>query len=257
LGFGVVIPARHGSTRLPGKPLRSIGGRPMIQHVFERAVESGAESVTVATDDEHIADVARGFGATVCMTSAAHRSGTERLGEVMQRLAVPDAAIVVNVQGDEPLIPPALIAQVAADLQGCPAAAVSTLWTPVTSAEELFSPSMVKVVTDRDDFALYFSRAPIPWARDAFPLAAGALPHAAAYRRHVGLYAYRAGFLRIYAALPCSPLEELEVLEQLRVLWAGGRIHVARAGESCPPGVDTEEDLLRVEALLDERYGLA
>lgn len=222
----------------------------MLQHVFERACESGAESVVVATDDERIRQAAEGFGARVCMTSAEHRSGTERLGEGVGRLNYPDEATVVNLQGDEPLMPPSLIAQVAEDLIAHPEAAVSTLWVPIASAEELFSPHVVKVVTDGRGYAMYFSRAPIPWDRAAFPPTAGRLPTVHAHRRHLGLYAYRAGFLRRYSELPTCLPEQLEALEQLRVLWAGEKIHVTQAREDCPTGVDTEDDLARVEARL-------
>jgi 3-deoxy-manno-octulosonate cytidylyltransferase (CMP-KDO synthetase) len=230
LGFCVIIPARYGSTRLPGKPLRLIAGRPMLEHVYRRAIASGAKPVVIATDDVRIAQAAQDLGAQVSMTSPEHRSGTERLAEAVARLDLPHRAIIVNLQGDEPLMPPALLAQAAADLEQYPDAVMSTLWTPVHTAEELFSSHVVKAVTDARGYALYFSRAPIPWDRMSFPVAAGALPQAEVYRRHLGIYAYRAEFLREFPRLPACALEDLESLEQLRV--------------------DTEEDLARVEALL-------
>jgi 3-deoxy-manno-octulosonate cytidylyltransferase (CMP-KDO synthetase) len=222
----------------------------MLQHVFERARRSGAETVVVATDDERIRDAAEAFGARVCMTSAGHRSGTERLAEVVGRLAYPEDAIVVNLQGDEPLMPPSLIAQVAADLDIYPEAAVASLWTAITRVDEVLNPHVVKVVMNAQGYALYFSRAPIPWDRAAFPPKDGYAVSVGAFRRHLGLYAYRAGFLRVFKDLPGCPLEDLEALEQLRVLWAGEKIHMTQAREHCPAGVDTEEDLARVEQVL-------
>ena len=250
MGFSAIIPARYGSTRLPGKPLRLIAGRPMLEHVYRRAIASGAKPVVIATDDARIAQAAQELGAQVCMTSPEHRSGTERLAEAVEHLDLPHRAIIVNLQGDEPLMPPALLAQAAADLEQHPDALMSTLWTPVHTAEELFSPHVVKVVTDARGYALYFSRAPIPWNRASFPLANGLLPQAEVYRRHLGIYAYRAEFLREFPRLPACALEDLESLEQLRVLCAGLKIHLAQASDPCPPGVDTEEDLARAEALL-------
>lgn len=254
MGFSVVIPARYGSTRLPGKPLRLLAGRPMLEHVYRRAIASGAKPVVIATDDVRIAQAAQEFGAQVCMTSPEHRSGTERLAEAAESLDLPRRAIIVNLQGDEPLMPPALLAQAVADLEQHPDAVMSTLWMPVQTAEELFSPHVVKVVMNARGYALYFSRAPIPWNRASFPVTVpvtgGALPQAAVYRRHLGIYAYRAEFLREFPRLPACALEDLESLEQLRVLCAGLKIHLVQASEPCPPGVDTEDDLARVEALL-------
>ena len=242
--FKVVIPARYASTRLPGKPLRLIGDRPMLQHVYDRARQSGAETVIIATDDSRIEQAARSFSARVCMTSPEHTSGTERLGEVVEQMQWRDDEIIVNVQGDEPLIPPALISQVAADLAGHADAAVATLAHPVASAAEAPDPNVVKVVRDRHGYALYFSRAAIPFCRDVQDAGGQS------WLRHIGLYAYRAGFLRHYRELEVSPLEQLEKLEQLRVLWHGMRIFVGMAAQLPGPGVDTEDDLLSVEKFI-------
>jgi 3-deoxy-manno-octulosonate cytidylyltransferase (CMP-KDO synthetase) len=243
--FKVVIPARYASTRLPGKPLLKIAGRPMLQYVHEQALQSGADEVIVATDDQRIQDAANDFGATVCMTSAAHESGTERLAEVAAQMAWDDQSIVVNVQGDEPLLPPALILQVAEGLASHSEASVATLAYPIGSADEIADPNIVKVVLDNAGYALYFSRAPIPCRRDE-SFAADALP----FLRHIGLYAYRAGFLKSYQQLQPSPLEDVEKLEQLRVLWHGLKIFVAIASEMPGHGVDTESDLQRVATVL-------
>jgi len=242
--FKVVIPARYASTRLPGKPLRLIGDRPMLQHVYDRARQSGAETVIIATDDSRIEQAARSFSARVCMTSPEHTSGTERLGEVVEQMQWRDDEIIVNVQGDEPLIPPALISQVAADLAGHADAAVATLAHPVASAAEAPDPNVVKVVRDRSGYALYFSRAAIPFCRDVQDA------DGQSWLRHIGLYAYRAGFLRHYRELEVSPLERLEKLEQLRVLWHGMRIFVGLAAQLPGPGVDTEDDLQSVEKFI-------
>ncbi|MDH3980785.1 MAG: 3-deoxy-manno-octulosonate cytidylyltransferase [Gammaproteobacteria bacterium] len=244
MDFRVVIPARYASTRLPGKPLLPIAGRPMLQHVHERALQCGASSVVIATDDERIRDAAAAFNATVCMTAPEHVSGTERIGEVVERLGWGDDVLVVNVQGDEPMIAPALIRQVATGLSANADAAVATLAWPLDDMAELQDPNIVKVVLDRAGYALYFSRAAIPYARDVnSSVATGGL-------RHIGLYAYRAGFLASYARLPVSPLEQVEKLEQLRVLWNGLKIHVSIAEEMPGPGVDTPADLERVGRLL-------
>ena len=242
--FKIVIPARYASTRLPGKPLRLIGDRPMLQHVYDRARQTGAEAVIIATDDSRIEQAARGFSARVCMTSPEHTSGTERLGEVVEKMQWYDDEIIVNVQGDEPLIPPTLISQVAAGLAGHADAAVATLAHPVASAAEALEPNVVKVVRDRSGYALYFSRAAIPFCRDVQDM------DGQSSLRHIGLYAYRAGFLRHYRKLEVSPLEQLEKLEQLRVLWHGMKIFVGMAAQLPGPGVDTEADLLSVEKLV-------
>lgn len=250
MAFRVLIPARFASTRLPGKPLLDVGGKPMLQRVYEQAVASGAASVVIATDDPRIEQTARAFGAAVCMTSDQHGSGSERLAEAVQLLGYGDEEIVVNLQGDEPLMPPALLAQVADNLAANPAAVVATLCTRIHTAAELFDPHAVKVVMDRSGFALYFSRAVVPWDRDAFAVTTEQLPDAAEHYRHLGLYAYRVGFLKRYVQLSPCALERMEALEQLRVLWHGERIHVAEAAVAPAPGVDTVEDLERVRRLV-------
>ncbi|HZF31278.1 MAG TPA: 3-deoxy-manno-octulosonate cytidylyltransferase [Gammaproteobacteria bacterium] len=237
-GFIAVIPARYASTRLPGKPLKEIAGKPMIEWVYRQTAESGASAVIVATDDERIAAACRGFGAPVELTSAEHASGTDRIAELARRFQWPDDQIVVNVQGDEPLISPLSIAQTARLLGWRPQAAIATLTAPLTSEREFRDPNFVKVVTDHEGWALYFSRAPIPYPRD------GGLPMV---RRHIGLYAYRAASLRAISAAPPCALEETEKLEQLRALWLGMRIIVEDAVEPPSPHVDTEEDLIKIQ----------
>lgn len=261
--FTVVIPARYASSRLPRKMLAEIAGRPMVVRVAERAAASGATRILIATDHEEIAQAAARYGFESMMTLADHANGTDRLAEVARRLALPPDAVVVNVQGDEPLIDPALISRVAAELAEHPAASVSTACHPISRAEEFFNPNVVKVVLDRQGFAQYFSRAPIPYARDDFaglaPAAEGglparppiALPPGMPAYRHIGIYAYRAGFLAEYAALEPSPLERYEALEQLRVLWHRRHIVVARLGGAPEAGVDTPDDLARVRAWYD------
>ncbi len=241
--FHVVIPARFGSTRFPGKPLALLAGRPVIEHVWRQAGASGARSVVVATDDERIASAARAFGADVQLTDAGHRSGTERAAEVADRRGWSDGAIVVNVQGDAPLVPPAAIDQVAALLAASPAAGMATLCTPISTAEDYRSAHVVKVVADAAGRALYFSRAPIP----ALSHGATGLPESF---RHVGLYAYRAAALRALAAAPPCALEQAESLEQLRALWLGIEIRVAPARTLLGPDVDTPEDLERAARFL-------
>src|SRR3569833_2483109 len=248
--FCVVIPARYGSTRLPGKPLRLLAGKTMLQHVHERAHESGAAEVVIATDDERIREAAAGFGANVCMPAAAHRSGTDRLAEVAARGAYAPDVIIVNLQGDEPLMPAVLIRQVADDLAAHEAASIATLCERFTAGAELFDPNVVKVVMDRAGYALYFSRAPIPLDRDAFGRDGCGVTEVSGYWRHLGMYAYRAGFLQEYVRWAPAPLERAESLEQLRALWYGHRVHVAEAVVATAAGVDTAEDLARVEALL-------
>ena len=245
--FKVVIPARYASTRLPGKPLLQLAGRPMLQHVHERSLQSGAAVVIIATDDQRIADAAHNFDATVCMTSPEHTSGTERLAEVVVRQGWDDDDIIVNVQGDEPLIPSALVQQVAAGLANNAAAPMATLAYPIQSTAEMADPNIVKVVLDKQGYALYFSRAAIPFHRDRL-----AMDNDTRALRHIGLYAYRAGFLKRYMQMEPSPLESIEKLEQLRVLWHGMKIHVGVASEMPGHGVDTREDLARVDAFLTE-----
>ncbi|MBP6596632.1 MAG: 3-deoxy-manno-octulosonate cytidylyltransferase [Arenimonas sp.] len=246
LDFIVAIPARHGSTRLPGKPLRLIAGTPMVVHVARRALAAGARQVVVATDDARIAAALAGEPLTVCLTRADHPSGTDRLAECARTLGWDDAQIVVNLQGDEPFAPPEGIHAVAQAL-ATGEADMATLAAPVDDVETLFDPNAVKLVRDARGFALYFSRAPIPWQRDRFsrermgPVGELAL-------RHIGIYAYRAGFLRRFAAMPPGALEQGEALEQLRVLEAGYRIAVALTPVPFPPGVDTDADLARANA---------
>ena len=248
--FIAVIPARHASSRLPGKPLAEIAGEPMVAHVWRRAGESRASRVVVATDDTRIREALEPLGAEVVMTRDDHPSGTDRLAEVAERLGLADDAVLVNVQGDEPLIPPVLIDQVAARLFDDPEASIATLAEPITDVETLFNPNAVKVVRALSGRALYFSRAPIPWDREAFARRPELL-ETDAWLRHIGLYAYRAGFLADYRDWPPSPLERLEQLEQLRALHHGHAIQVALARVPHPAGVDTEADLARVRALFE------
>ena len=246
--FRIVIPARYASTRLPAKPLADIGGRPMVLRVFDRVQAAGASQVWIATDHAEVYAVAAAAGARVMLTRADHASGTDRLAEVAERCGWADEDIVVNVQGDEPLIDPALVAAVADALAADRDASVATAAHALASAEEAFNPNVVKVVCDRQDRALYFSRAPIPWARDAWDRDRNDFPQSLPMLRHIGLYAYRVGFLRRYGALQPSPLEQWEALEQLRVLWHGERIRVLRVDEAPAAGVDTADDLERVRA---------
>lgn len=248
--FTVLIPARYGASRLPGKPLRELAGKPLIQHVHQRALESGARRVIVATDDTRIKNACEKFGAEVCMTAAQHPSGTDRLAEVARLLQLADDEIVVNLQGDEPLMPPQLLARVAYNLHTHAGIQMATLCVAIHDATELFNPHAVKVVMDAAGYALYFSRAPIPWHRDAFATQTEQLPTGVTYYRHLGLYAYRAGFLAQFVAWPPAPVERAESLEQLRALWNGQRIHVGVAEQAPPPGVDTPDDLDKVERLL-------
>lgn len=248
----VVIPARFAASRLPGKPLADICGKPLIQHVYERAVESAAGRVIIATDDVRIEAAARAFGAEACLTSAAHASGTDRIAEVVARYEIADDAVVVNLQGDEPLMPPALIAAVAKLLAARPDAAMATACHAITDIPTWQNPNVTKVVCDARGDALYFSRAPIPWPRSLMSHADGAAGYSEALShafRHIGLYAYRAGFIKEYARWPASPLETLESLEQLRVLWHGHRIAVHVSNELPGPGVDTPTDLAAVRAV--------
>ncbi|WP_226646528.1 3-deoxy-manno-octulosonate cytidylyltransferase [Microbulbifer variabilis] len=248
--FDVIIPARFGSSRLPGKPLADIAGKPMIQHVFERACESDAERVIVATDDMRVAEAVRGFGGEVCMTSADHASGTDRLQEVANSLGLEGDRILVNVQGDEPLIPAQVINQVAANLAENTRAGVATLCEPIHTVEDFRNPNIVKVVTAESGLARYFSRAPIPWPRDAFAIHANELPEGLEPRRHIGIYAYRVALLQRFVTWPVAPLEQFEALEQLRFLYHDEHIHVADACAEVPGGVDTEQDLQRMRDLL-------
>jgi len=248
-GFKVVIPARYGSTRLPGKPLLDIAGKPMIQHVSERALAADAEQVVVATDDERIFKAVKALGLDSVMTQTTHQSGTERIAEVAETMEWPDDVVIVNLQGDEPLIPAAYINDVAKVLMRQTKADMSTLAARVSDRHEVFNANAVKVVLDHDDYALYFSRAPIPWHREHFP---ESLPDNVAlpYYRHIGMYAYRVAFLKRYCQWPASPLEKIESLEQLRVLWHGEAIKVKVVDKIPEAGVDTEEDLHRINQIL-------
>lgn len=251
LAFTVIIPARYASSRLPGKPLADLGGKPMVARVCEQARASGAARVCVATDDERIARAARAHGFEALMTCAGHASGTERIAEAATALGLPEQAIVVNVQGDEPLIPPPLIAQVAALLDSHPDASVATACHPLGDPASIFNPNVTKVVLDARGYALYFSRAPIPYARDAYAGARREPPPDLPCFRHLGIYAYRAGFLQRYVRLEPSPLERFEALEQLRVLWHGLGIVVAVVADPGTPGVDTPADLDLARARFD------
>lgn len=246
--FKVVIPARYDSVRLPGKPLLVLAGKPMIQHVWLRAIASGAEEVLIATDDPRIAETARQFGAETCMTRCSHRSGTDRIAEVATERGWPDSTIVVNLQGDEPLMPPANVRQVARMLEDDPDAAIGTLCAPLAEASEYRDPSTVKVVRDSAHRALYFSRAPIPAVREA-----DVAGHESALR-HLGLYAYRTAALQqLAASAPCA-LENLERLEQLRALWLGMPIKVELAAEPVGQGVDSPADVSPVTRQLEALY---
>ena len=257
MAFRVVIPARFASTRLPGKPLADIAGKPMVVRVAETAASSGAAEIWVATDDHRVFEAVQAAGHRVLMTRADHPSGTDRLAEVAASLDWTPDDIVVNVQGDEPLIDPALIGKVAAALESSPDAAIATAAHPLIDIDEFFNPNIVKVVigdaagdTAR---ALYFSRAPIPWPRDAFADNRTALPASFPARRHIGIYAYRVSFLQAYGALPAAPVEQWESLEQLRALAAGFVIQVVDVEHAPAPGVDTPEDLQRVRQIYAQR----
>lgn len=252
--FRVVIPARYASTRLPGKMLRLLAGRPMIEHVYRVAQVSGAAQTIIATDDDRVAAAVRAFGGEVCMTSDAHQSGTDRLCEVAEQQHWADDEVIVNLQGDEPLMPPALVAQVAHELAAHPAAHISTVCGVFETVAEWRDPNVVKVLRDAEGFALYFSRAPIPWDRDGNARGTPGLPRELA-GRHIGLYAYRVETLRRFSALVPAGIEQTEALEQLRALYHGLRIYVGIAVEVPGPGVDTELDLKRVESLVRTRPG--
>ncbi len=252
----VLIPARMQSSRLPNKPLADIAGKPMVWHVWQRALQADVAGVAIATDSQQVCDVMRGFGAEVVMTKSTHLSGTERLAEASSLLGLSDEMPVVNVQGDEPLISPDVINQIALLLQNHPESSMATLWEPIHDALHLMNPNMVKVVTDQQGYALAFSRSPIPWHRDLFGSQLHAdtpLPKAVPFCRHLGIYAYRAGFLRKYAQWPACEMEQVEALEQLRVLWNGYKIILAQACAPTHAGVDTPEDLARVRSMMAEK----
>ncbi|MCU7554285.1 3-deoxy-manno-octulosonate cytidylyltransferase [Alteromonas sp. ASW11-19] len=241
MSFVVVIPARYGSSRFPGKPLANINGKPMIQHVVERANEAGAEAVIVATDDDRIASVAASFS-DVCMTGTHHQSGTERIAEVLNLRGIKDDTIVVNVQGDEPFVPAANIRQVAKNLSQRGTVPMATLATHIQHAQDISNPNVVKVVTNQAGFALYFSRSVIPFERSTM-MQSGSPSDPSLYLRHIGLYAYRAGYVKQYVSYAPSALEHIESLEQLRALWYGDAIHCDIAEAEPPVGIDTPEDL--------------
>jgi 3-deoxy-manno-octulosonate cytidylyltransferase (CMP-KDO synthetase) len=251
--FQVVIPARYASSRLHAKPLAEIAGKPMVVHVAERARESGAEAVWVATDHQQVYEAVRRCGHQALMTRADHATGTDRIAEAAQQLGYTDDDIVVNVQGDEPLIAPELIREVAQSLAGDGEASIATACHPITDTGSLLNPNVVKVVLDRSGHALYFSRAPIPYPRDSFALNQNVLPSGLPSYRHIGIYAYRAGFLRLYNRLEPAAIERFEALEQLRALWHGHRIAVAVTEHAPEAGVDTAEDLERVRRIFAAR----
>ncbi|CAB1276890.1 3-deoxy-manno-octulosonate cytidylyltransferase [Candidatus Nitrosacidococcus tergens] len=250
--YKVIIPARYNSSRLPGKLLLDLGGKPILSHVIENAKKSNADEVLVATDDLRIAEVAKKHNIDVCMTSSSHNSGTDRIAEVVSQQMYPDETIIVNVQGDEPFLPFQLIDQVATDLAQHPSADVSTLSSEINNDKNLFDPHVVKVVCNAKNYALYFSRAPIPWDRENFPDKKDNLSKI--YHRHIGLYAYRSQFLSNYIQFsPCS-LEKIECLEQLRILYYGGSIHVTPAIITHAPGIDTFSDLERAKESLKHLF---
>ena len=252
-GFVVIVPARLASTRLPRKPLADLAGEPMVVRVARRAAASGASRVVVATDSDEVMAACGRFDVAAVLTRADHPTGTDRLAEAADMLQLADETIVANVQGDEPLLPPEVVTRVADLLAQRPDCAMATAAHPLADAAEFFDPNVVKAVTDASGRALLFSRAPIPWARDAFASARDRLPAGLPAWRHVGLYAYRAGFLRRFPTLPRAPIEEQENLEQLRALWHGFGIAVLPLAEPLPPGVDTPADLEKVRALLAGR----
>ena len=250
MSFRIVIPSRFASSRLPGKPLRDICGQPMIAHVIERAKLSKAEEVIVATDSQDIADAVSDLDVRVCMTREDHQSGTERLSEVIEQLGFDDEQILINLQGDEPMMPAVCLNQVGQALEEDSNLKMATLCTPLTDINELFDPHAVKVVRDINDFALYFTRAAVPWSRDCFNEEPRELPENQDYQRHIGLYGYRAGFIRQYLDWQSSDIEKTESLEQLRVLYYGEKIKVITADIPPGPGVDTLDDLNRVCELI-------
>ena len=252
MSFRIVIPARFASTRLPGKALRDICGKPMIEHVIERAKQSNAKEVIVATDSKEIADAISKLEVQICMTHENHQSGIERLSEVIEQLGFDDDQILINLQGDEPMMPPVCLNQVGQALEEDNNVKMATLCTPLTDIDELFDPHAVKVVRDINDFALYFTRAAVPWSRDCFNETPRKMPQTHEYQRHIGLYGYRAGFIRQYLEWQSSDIEKTESLEQLRVLYYGEKIKVITAEIPPGPGVDTIDDLNRVCELLSK-----
>lgn len=253
MAFAVVIPARLASTRLPRKPLAMIGGKPMIFWTWRQARKSGAHRVVIATDSQAVADICHEFGAEVCLTADHHQSGTERIAEVIDLSLFSDDEIIVNLQGDEPMMPAELIHQVAQGLEDNPGVPMATLCEPLNHLEELFNPNVVKVSRDVQECAITFSRAPLPWARDEFSQQEKSFPEDFAYFRHIGLYAYRAGFVKRYIEWPECRLEQVEKLEQLRVLWQGEKILVKQAKCDAGVGVDTHQDLEKVRELFNQK----
>ena len=249
--YNIVIPVRMASQRLPGKPLLNIAGRPLIEHVYRRACCASAQKIVIATDDKQILTVAREFGADVIMTSQAHQSGSDRIAECADQMGWGDEQLIVNLQGDEPLMPASCLDQVAALLAADPAADVASLYWPLENSEEIANPNVVKVVMGQGGHALYFSRSVLPFPRHWDNVEA-ALQSEVSWRRHVGLYAYRAGALRAFATMQSTPLEAAEKLEQLRCLESGRKIRMAQACQFIPAGVDTVHDLERVRAVLEE-----
>jgi len=252
MSFTVVIPARYASSRLPGKPLLDIAGKTLIERVYDCAKNSAARDVIIATDDERIEKVAKQFSADVCMTSINHQTGSDRLTEVIKARKMKDDEIIVNLQGDEPLMPSEVINQVANNLAKYDLASATTVCERIEQADDLFDPHTVKVVTDQTGYAMYFSRASIPWDRQHFP-DHGSLPDYVEHYRHIGLYAYRAGFLDQFVSWPVCHHEKVEALEQLRILWHGYKIHVEQAVAQTGFGVDTQEDLDKVRRIFESR----
>lgn len=250
--FRVVIPARYASTRFPGKALADINGKPMIQHVYEKALQSGAISVVIATDDERIRVQAQKFGANVCMTASTHQSGADRIAEAVTILGYGADEVIVNVQGDEPLIPPIIISQTAELLVSNSKADCATLCEPLEIADQLYAKNIAKVVLDANNFALYFSRAPIPWDRDNFPIPSDQVLPPKLYFRHLGIFCYRVSFLKKFVSWKPCAIELIECLEQLRMLWYGAKIYVGEAKDPSMVGVDTPEDLEKVLKILDK-----
>lgn len=252
MSFSIIIPARFESSRLPGKPLMDINGKAMVQWTWEQAKQSGAQRIIIATESLQVKTACEAFGAEVCLTGDQHQSGTERIAEVIELAQLADDEIIVNVQGDEPMLPASLIHQVAEGLEQHESVQMATLCEPITEVETVFDPHAVKVSRDVNLNAINFSRAPLPWSRDTFSESEKTLPENWAYKRHIGLYAYRAGFVKQYVAWPECELEQVEKLEQLRVLWHGAKILVLDALCDAGVGVDTEEDLQQVRQLLQQ-----
>ena len=251
--YKIVIPARYSSSRLPGKPLIELCGKPMIQHTYERALETGVKDIVIATDDQRIYDVAIGFGADVVMTNPAHENGTERIAEVAEIKGWDKDDVLVNLQGDEPLVPKALIEQTAQGLLLNPEAGISSICTQIEHAEDAFDPNVVKVVLDCRGFAMYFSRAAIPWDRDLYKNGQDNITKQMPAYRHIGMYGYRVSFLQEYTRMSQCPIEQVECLEQLRALWYGVKIHMGVTTTPPGHGVDTPADIERVEKFLKQQ----